>query len=152
MWKIKAFLDTNVLMDILQDGRPNTLYSRVIFEAIWSGKIEAVLTTQSLLDAAYIAQKAGIKKRFFDTVNLCCDRININQIDSFDIRFACRNYTGDFEDDSLYYKAVDTFCDFFVTADKDFRNRYQNNENDLQFVSPKGFVGILMKENPVIPS
>ena len=152
MGKIKAFLDTNVLMDILQDGRHNTPYSRVIFEAIWSGKIEAVLTTQSLLDAAYIAQKAGMKKAFFETVDLCCNRINIDQINVFDIHSACRNYTGDFEDDSLYYRAVDTFCDCFVTADKDFRRKYEKNDKDLRFVSPKEFAELLLKKNSVTPS
>lgn len=138
--KIKAFLDTNVLMDILQEGRPNTAFSRVIFQAVWNREIEAVLTTQSIIDASYIAQKTGIRQAFFDTVNKCCDHINIDQINSFDLRFACQHYNGDFEDDSLYYRALDTYCDVFITSDKELIRRYDGKNKNLRIMSPEAFV------------
>lgn len=138
--KVKAFLDTNVLLDILQEGRFNTAYSQLIFQAVWDREIEAVITTQSIIDASYIAQKAGIKQPFFDTVNKCCDHINIDQINSFDLRFACKNYTGDFEDDSLFYRAVDSFCDVFITSDKEFIRKYEGKQKNLRIMTPEAFV------------
>ena len=138
--KIKAFLDTNVLMDVLQKGRPSSSFSQTIFQAVWDHKIEAVLTTQSIVDSSYVAQKAGLQKAFFDMVNKCCDHINIEQINSFDIRFACRNYTGDFEDDSLFYRAIDCNCDVFVTSDKKLRETYQGKHKNLRIMSPEEFV------------
>lgn len=138
--RIKAFLDTNVLMDVLQKGRPSSYSSQVIFQAVWDRRIEAVLTTQSIVDSSYLAQKAGLQKVFFDMVDKCCDHINIDQLNSFDIRFACRNYTGDFEDDSLFYRAIDCNCDVFVTSDKKFRDTYQGKQKNLRIMSPEEFV------------
>ena len=138
--KIKAFLDTNVLMDVLQKGRPSCSFSQMVFQAVWDHKIEAVLTTQSIVDSSYVAQKAGLQKAFFDMVNKCCDHINIEQINSFDIRFACQNYTGDFEDDSLFYRAIDCNCDVFVTSDKKLRETYQGKHKNLRIMSPEEFV------------
>ncbi|MBR5432358.1 MAG: type II toxin-antitoxin system VapC family toxin [Bacteroidales bacterium] len=138
--KIKAFLDTNVLLDVLQTSRPGSEYSPVIFQAIWDRKIEAVVTTQSLIDAAYMAEKAGVQQVFLDFANKCCDYINIDSINSFDIRFACKNYQGDFEDDAQYYRAQDTRCDVFVTSDKDFHKKYQGRDPFLQFLTPQEFV------------
>lgn len=137
---VKAFLDTNVLMDVLQKGRPSSYSSQMIFQAVWDRKIEAVLTTQSIVDSSYLAQKAGLQKVFFDMVNKCCDYINIEQLNSFDIRFACRNYTGDFEDDSLFYRAIDCNCDVFVTSDKKLRETYQGKHKNLRIMSPEEFV------------
>ena len=138
--KIKAFLDTNVLMDVLQKGRPSSSFSQTIFQAVWDHKIEAVLTTQSIVDSSYVAQKAGLQKAFFDMVNKCCGHINIEQINSFDIRFACQNYTGDFEDDSLFCRAIDCNCDVFVTSDKKLRETYQGKHKNLRIMSPEEFV------------
>ena len=137
---VKAFLDTNVLMDVLQEGRPSSSSSQMIFQAVWDRKIEAVLTTQSIVDSSYLAQKAGLQKVFFEMVNKCCDYINIEQLNSFDIRFACRNYTGDFEDDSLFYRAIDCNCDVFVTSDKKLRETYQGKHKNLRIMSPEEFV------------
>ena len=138
--RIKAYLDTNVLMDVLQEGRPSSADSRMIFQAILDRKIEAVLSTQSIIDASYLAQKTGIKQEFFNTVNKCCDYINMDQINTFDLRHACKNYSGDFEDDAQLSRALDTFCDVFVTNDKQFRSRQDGKHKNLRFMSPEEFV------------
>lgn len=148
--KIKVFLDTNVLLDVLQQGRPFTASSQVILQAIWDRKIEAVLTTQSVVDSAYITGKEGLQQTFFNMVNRCCDYINMDYINTFDIRLACRNYSGDFEDDVLYFRALDACCDVFVTSDVKLRNRYSGKHELLQFMSPEEFVSKIRGE--AIPS
>ena len=144
--KIKVFLDTNVLLDVLQQGRPSTASSQVILQAIWDGKIEAVLTTQSIVDSAYIIGKEGVQQAFFNMVNRCCDYINMDHINSFDIRQVCRDYSGDFEDDALYFRALDTCCDVFVSSDVKLRSRYNGKHEHLQFMSPEEFVSKMKGE------
>jgi len=142
--KIKAFLDTNVLMDVLQEGRPNAAYSQIIFQAVRDQKMEAVITTQSLVDAAYVAEKAGRTDVFLASVQKCCDIINVEPISTFDIRSACREYNGDFEDDCQYYRAEDSCCDIIVTSDLDFRKKYQGKNEHIKLMSPKEFVAKMM--------
>lgn len=138
--KIKVYLDTNVLLDVLQGGRPQTHYSQIIFQAIWDGQIEAVLSTQSIIDASYLVQKAGMQSAFFNTITQCCNHVNIGEIDTFNIISACKNYSGDFEDDAQVALALDSFCDAFVTSDKKLLSGQTDQSGHLHFMTPEQFV------------
>lgn len=138
--KLKAFLDTNILMDVLQEGRPNRESSQIIFQLVWQQEIEAVITTQSILDVSYMMKNAHVQDRFFAVLEKWCDYINIDQLNAFDICLAARNYTGDFEDDAQYYRALDTCCDVIVTSDEEFRNKYNGKNGHLKLMSPREFV------------
>ncbi len=137
--KIKAFLDTNILMDILQN-RPSSESSGIILQAVYQNKIEAVITTQSILDTSYIALKAGKEVSFFETVQSWRNYINTDYISTFDLSWALKHFSGDFEDDAQVSRALDTCCDVFVTSDKKLRKRYDGKYELLQFLSPEEFV------------
>lgn len=51
---MKLFLDTNVLLDILMDSRPSHLESAMILGLGEKGVAQIVITTQSIVDAAYV--------------------------------------------------------------------------------------------------
>jgi len=138
--KLKIFLDTNVLMDLLQEGRPGSYYSQIIFQMLWEGKLEGVVTTQSIIDISYLAEKTGRMPLFLETVSRWCNHLNVDHLDAFDIRFACQDYHGDFEDDCQFHKAEENCCDVFVTSDKKFRTLYQNKNEHIRFMSPEEFV------------
>jgi len=141
--KLKAFLDTNVLMDILHEGRPASEASQTILQAVYYGLIEAVITTQSIIDASYLVQKAGDANSFFDSVQSWCTYINLDQINSFDLLWTMKHYSGDFEDDAQVSRALDTFCDVFITNDRKLRNTYNDKYEYLRFMSPEEFVSSL---------
>lgn len=138
--RIKVFLDTNILMDIVQDGRLSTDSSREIMQAIFDRKIEAVIATQSILDVSYVVQKAGIIPVFFRSVGKWLDYVNMDSISTFDVRWAMGHYSGDFEDDTLLARALDTYCDVFVTNDKKLCRHNNGKYESLQFMSPEEFV------------
>lgn len=146
--KIKAFLDTNVLMDILQKGRPSSECSSVILQAVYDNRIEAVITSQSIIDASYLAFKAGGGPLFLETLKKWIYNINTDQIDTFDILWAIRHYSGDFEDDAQVSRALETYCDVFITGDKGLRNKYKGKYDHLLFMSPEEFVAIMKGEVP----
>lgn len=138
--KVKAFLDTNILLDLIQNGRPCTPYSREIMQSVYDGDMEAVITTQSILDASYTAQKAGQIQAFLDIVKLWCSHANIESVNAFDIRFAVKDYMGDFEDDAQYYQALESCCDVIITSDENFRKKYNGKNELLRLMSPQEFV------------
>jgi predicted nucleic acid-binding protein len=124
--RIKAFLDTNVLIDVLSPNpRPNSKASFIIFQAIRSGKIEGALSTQSILDSAYILSRTpGFSlAKFAESVSQMYNFVNIYSIDIFSIKSALRHPTGDFEDDVLLAFADSTSCDLIITGDKEFCTR-----------------------------
>lgn len=138
--KLKVFLDTNVLMDILQGGRPSSRASQTIFQAVYDGLIEAVVTSQSIIDASYLALKAGNAEKFFAAVGSWCNHLNSEQITTFDVLWALKHFSGDFEDDAQVSRALDSFCDVFITSDRKLLKSYADRYEDLRFMSPEEFV------------
>lgn len=121
---LKVYLDTNVLLDITSTiERPSVKASLIIFEAIRSGKMEAVLSTQSILDAAYILSKEeGYTSELFTRQILyLLNHLNVRSIDSAHLRDALIFPSGDLEDNAQYALADSEGCDILVSSDRTFR-------------------------------
>lgn len=138
---IKVFLDTNVLVDYFMEERPHHDHALTIFSAAKSHRFEAVLTIQSILDAAYIAtgRKSGVnpdgfKKAILDMLNY----LNISYIDLFEIRDALLAPDMDIEDNALYAHAYSEACDVIITGDREFIQR--KTPGDIQMMTPEDFV------------
>ena len=103
--KFKALLDTNVLLDVLcTSERPSAKASEVIFQAIRDGYLEGVVTTQSILDAAYILSRIGEsfdRKAFGRSILAMMNFINIHSIHFLDVRDAILHPGTELEDDAL---------------------------------------------------
>ena len=136
--KSKVFIDTNVLMDVLLGNRPSSEASGIIFRAIKEGRMEGVITTQSLVDAAYCLEKKGM--HFQDSFLKLFNFLDVETLNTFDLKHACIQGRGDFEDDAQYSKAEEVSCDFFVTNDRKFRQRYGTEEESIRFYTPEEMV------------
>ena len=102
--KPKVLIDTNVLMDVLLGTRPSSPASRFIFDCIQSGQLEGLIVTQSIVDASYALSKygEGALQAFRESVLSFYNYINEDYISSFDIEYACRQSSVDFEDDASW--------------------------------------------------
>lgn len=138
--KIKAFLDTNVLIDVLVGTRPSSYASVQIIEAVKQSIIEVAISTQSIFDAAYSLRGQSQQGEFYRFTEWMLNHFNVDYINTFDIKFAIREDSGNFEDDAQVSRALDTCCDVFVTSDKKLRKRYDGKYELLQFMSPEEFV------------
>ena len=135
--KTKVFLDTNILLDLLVAGRDSEA-SLKIFRAVRNHEIEAQVTTQSLMDAAYCANRCGVTFDSFKSLIQDLIRyVNIDHINFFHILWAMDNHSGDFEDDAQVSCAIDGACDFFVTHDKEQLGR--TLPEPMVFISPEDF-------------
>ena len=143
--KYRAFLDTNVLVDVLcSTPRPSAEASRLIFEAVHSGVFEGFVSTQSILDAAYILSRLCSpfsRDGFGRSILKMSNYLNIESIHIFDIRDAILRADGDLEDDSQFAHAEALGCDAVITSDRRFRNR--NSGSGPQFFTPESFVARL---------
>lgn len=144
-FKFKAFLDTNVLLDVLcTPKRPSADASAVVFQAIRSGYLEGVITTQSILDAAYILSRTSgrfDREAFGQCILSMMNFLNINAIHIFDIRDAVLRGDGDLEDDTLFAHAEAEGCDAVITSDREFRCR--KDASGIPFFTPEEFVSRL---------
>lgn len=138
--KIKAFLDTNVLLDVIIGNRSSSPASVLIMEAVKKNLIETAVSTQSILDTAYSLRGQVQQGEFYRFAEWLTNYTNVDYISTFDIKNAIREDSGDFEDDTQVSCALDTCCDVFVTSDKKLRKHYEGRYELLQFMSPEEFV------------
>lgn len=122
-FKFKALLATNVLLDVLcTPKRPSADASALIFQAIRSGYLEGVITTQRILDAAYILSRISKpfdREAFGRSILSIMDFVNIDAIHFLDIR------------------------DAIITSDREFRRRKESS--GLPFYTPEAFVARLRR-------
>ena len=123
--RIRAFVDTNVLIDFFAGDRVSSNSSEILFQAAQNGIVELFLTTQSFLDAAYISSHTyKLKKQHFVSGALSLmSFVNIEYIDFFDLKNALSGDMGelnDIEDAAQYAHADSLGCDVIVTSNKRF--------------------------------
>lgn len=140
----KVFIDTNVLLDILIE-RPSSKAARDIFYAVKCGKIEGVITTQSIVDAAYVLRKRGQEflDAYYERAVQLFNYFNEEQLNAFDMLYASRHMSGDFEDDVQFARAVDCCCDAIITNDREFRKTHEGEDPHIQFFTPEEFIAKL---------
>lgn len=140
MLTIKAFLDTNVLIDVLSVAqRPAAEYSSRIFQAIRNFKLEGVITVQSVVDAAYVFRNAPKTQQLFrDRILQIKNYVNLESLNDFDLQDALLSGEQDFEDALQVYHAYHARCDYFITSDRDLSSRPPLS--GMQFCTPGEFV------------
>ena len=150
--RLKVFLDTNVLLDILcASPRPSSAASDTIIQAIRCGYFEGVLTTQSIVDASYVLSRSANydPAAFGRAILSMLNYLNISGISEFDIWNALSHPGTDFEDDVQFAHADAENCEVIITSDRKFRQRAQTA--GMQFFTPEAFVARLRGERSSEP-
>lgn len=120
---MKLFLDTNVLLDILMDFRPNHDDAAAILKIVKKGVATAVLTTQSIIDASYVysqRQKRSLN-HFIEAIDAIMKIVEVEAITEKNISSAMRAPFNDFEDAAQIACSEMVGCDIIITSDRKFR-------------------------------
>lgn len=149
--KYRAFLDTNLLLDVLcTPKRPSAEASARIFQAARDGGIEAFITTQSIIDAAYILSRIASpfdREAFGRSILSMMNFLNIGSIHYFEIRDAVLHGDGDLEDDAQFAHAAALGCDAIITSDRGFRSR--KGGSNISIFTPEDFVSCFTQAEDV---
>lgn len=133
-------------MDWLLEDRPCKQYAKVIITAAEEHQIQLAVSSQSILDAAYITKKSGLPfESFRNSLNYLRSFARIVSIDEVDLMWALAHYSGDFEDDAQYGSAYNSVCDFFITRDKKIME-LNDQFNPMTVISPEEFVAKMTGE------
>ena len=144
MGRVKAFLDTNVLVDLLSaDPRPSTPASEFIFEMARRRFLEVVITIQSIIDAAYIIRHSpnslnAMRNKLMDLQRY----VNIESLDYFNLQDALLYPSPDFEDCAQFFHASSSACDFLITSDRKIKSWHGPSE--MSVLTPEEFVERMM--------
>lgn len=124
-YRIKVFVDTNVLIDYLIPGRLNHAPAVDLFSLILTSTIEATFSTQSVLDVAYIGKKYdGFSiSAFRKTMSTLLACTNAGYIDTMDLRTALQDPGEDLEDSAQIAFSCTQRCDAIITYDRKMLSR-----------------------------
>ena len=117
---MRVFLDTNILMDLLDTQRVYYEEAACIFEMARKGKLEAFITSQSILDTIYNCRKTADPARLRDTLITITQFIHLVPIGQTEICKALQSNEPDVEDVSQAIAADSQCCHLIISNDKDF--------------------------------
>ena len=103
---MKVFLDTNILVDYLNKREPFFAEAAQTIDICTSGKVEAVVSTLSIINAAYIMRKAYTKESLLFKIAWLIEAFEVSAIDRKMIQHAITSRATDFEDAVQYYLLV----------------------------------------------
>lgn len=121
---MKAFLDTNVLLDLFMKSRLGHEAASAILQVVRCGDISACMTTQSIIDAAYIQTQRckAPTAAFKEGIRFLTGIVEILPILPEDIAWANQSPIEDFEDAAQLACAQRSGCDVIVTSDKKYKD------------------------------
>lgn len=137
---MKAFIDTNVMLDLLGEREPFYVSAAKIATIADKRKIEIIVSALSYATVGYFLTKfEGIEKtkdklRKFKVISKICE------LDEKIIEKGLNSNFSDYEDSLLYFSALRMDCDMIITRNvKDFK------EADLPVLTPNEFLNSLEK-------
>ena len=139
---MKVFLDTNVLLDIMTETRNNYIDSTFILRVADAGYIEAVISTQSILDAYYVAvdmAKTPLEV-FKSSLNEILAAVDVVSIDRTNINAAIDSSNEDFEDAAQVACAEVAGCDYIISSD-----RKMKRDSSITVYTPGELCSIIFK-------
>jgi predicted nucleic acid-binding protein len=117
-----AFLDTNIVIDLLDPLRPFHEESIRLFEMLDQRKFTAYYSESVVTTTAYAIRKDYPKNKIFEIVNSLNKRIILLPCDPRNVNDATAKLPPDFEDALLYEIALHHQLDYFITSNKkDFK-------------------------------
>ena len=140
---VKAFIDTNVFLDLILENRPENPVAKKLFSVAQCGCFECYISTQSIIDAEYTARKGGMDFESFKSIlQQLRFVVKILAIDDIDLLWAEDHHSGDFEDDAQYASAYNGVCDYFITRDKELF-KLNSPICPMTVISPSDFVAAM---------
>jgi predicted nucleic acid-binding protein len=133
---MKVFFDTNVVLDLLDEARPNHLSSAAILSVARRGLLKVCVSTQSIIDASYVqTQSSGVAvEQFRSAIRLLTSTAIITYIEKMDIDLATSCQIPDYEDAAQIACALDSSCDAIISNDSRIARH-----TSLPVYTPKAF-------------
>ena len=114
---IKALVDTNVLLDMMVEDRPDSEAAASLFNRALNGDVELAVCAGSLKDVYYIARRELSDDVRRAGIGLFLDVFDVFPVDSVICRIALASDEPDYEDGIVRACAEWWSSDFIVSRD-----------------------------------
>ena len=114
---MRVLIDTNVVLDFLQEREPFVENAAILFERVDAGEIEGFIAATAITNIYYILRKASGKVVAQDAIAQILSDLNICAVDLEVLEQAYSLNFEDFEDAVQYACATVNNLDAIVTRD-----------------------------------
>ncbi len=140
---MKAVLDTNVLLDVLQHREPWAADGQRIFLAAAIGQIEGIITAKQAADVYYITRKLfkgqdSAEEKARQVLSKLFGLFSLADVSVTDCRNALTLHNGDYEDAMLMETATRIGADSIIT-----QNPKHFQQSGIPVFSPDNFVQLI---------
>ena len=135
MGKIRALIDTNVLLDHLAHREGFWQDAAVIFSMIDEGQLIGIVSSLSIVNCAYVLPKHYDGDAVLEQIRTMLKMFTISNVDASVLEQAADIEPYDYEDAVQYLSALPYHPDMVITRDK----KGFNNLN-IQVMTPAEFV------------
>ena len=114
---MKVFLDTNILLDIIEGREKFLIPALNIFDLGMNGAIDMYATSLTFANCMYVAKKNIGQTKAVEGLRFLKKNVKIAPMDDRQCTRALNSNTPDFEDMLQYEAALAEGCDVIVTRD-----------------------------------
>lgn len=138
---IKLFLDTNIILDVLDTERPFSKESQILFGLIDAGTVLAYFSESVITTTYYILIKKFSRTQRINIINDLLKLVTVIECTNSIVQNAIIKNETDIEDAILYELANNQKLDYFITNDKQVLKKLASKK--LLIVGTKEFLKIL---------
>lgn len=142
---MNIFLDTNILLDVLIEGRIHRDASlKIVNAAKHNPDLTAFVSVQSMTDIAFVFtnKKKTDKQKFHAPLKEMLSFLTLTTISTRASGESLNGDFPDFEDEEQLRCALEENCSYFITSD---RQILDTNPFDIKAVHPRDFLAMASK-------
>ena len=137
----KIFLDTNIILDLLDQERPFSGESEVLFRLIDDGSFQAYFSESVITTTDYILTKKFANTQRIDILTDLLKMVTVIECSNSIVKSALLKNENDLEDAILYELALTEKLDYFISNDKQALKKLSTKK--LPIVTTKDFLAIM---------
>lgn len=138
---MKVFLDTNILLDLLDASRQDHLASSEILRAAYAGKIECWITSISIVNATYVMRRSMPPEAIGRYMLRIMETLSLSPLGTAEMKAAMGSGWRDLEDAVQFQAAIATGgIEAIVSNDVDFKQ-----QKSIPVLTPKQLLKKLEK-------
>ena len=135
---IHAFVDCDVIIDLLTHREPHFTDSALIFQRALEKKIKLFTSPLAIANVHYMVRKTKDENKTRDAISKLLNIIEVTDMNKSTVHSALESEMKDFEDAMQSYSASLQACDYVITRNiKDYKN------SDLEAKKPYEVLQIL---------
>ncbi len=138
---IKLFLDTNIILDILDTERPYSKESEILFKFIEDGTLMAYFSESVVTTTDYVLKKKFTNAKRVSILTDLLQLITIIDCANSIVQNALLKNESDVEDAILYELALTEKLDYFITNDKQALKKLATKK--LPIITTKDFLKLM---------